>query len=76
MIFKELIKCRIKPQPVPLVELKCQPEGEALHTFKTEKVYLLVDQIGAEEKGFAICPVHNIEVPIKPIRTKKDLDIE
>jgi hypothetical protein len=62
---------KIKVQLVPLVELKCQPSGEELHTFKTDRVYLMFDKAGKErELGFAICPLHNLEVSIIPMRTK------
>jgi hypothetical protein len=63
---------KLKPQIVPVVELKCQPEGEPLHTFNTQKVYLIQDLDGKEpETGFAICPKHNLEVSIIPMRTPK-----
>ena len=54
-----------KPKGVPLVELECTLDNDYSHKFKTEKVWLFVDEKGKNDKtGFAICPTHNTLISI------------
>jgi hypothetical protein len=57
--LKELIIHKIIP-----AELKCLKK----HTFRTDKVYLLNETAEELKEGFAICPTHNIEIAINPIK--------